>query len=90
MKKVIEVQEVPNEGLAAFLGHSVTLLCENYFYTGTLTGINDVCVLLESPTIVYETGAWVDKAYKTHEKLPSALYVMIHKIEAFGVLKGGQ
>ena len=87
MKKVIEVQEVPNEGLAAFLGRKVTLLCENYFYTGTLTGINDICVLLESPSIIYETGVWAEKAYKTQEKLPSSIYVMISKIEAFGELK---
>ena len=53
MKKLIEVTD---EGLEGLLGKRVTLLCMNYFYTGTLTGVNDKCVQLTSPKIVYETG----------------------------------
>ena len=55
MKKLVEVSD---EGLEGLIGERVTLLCVNYFYTGDLVGVNDTCVLLENPAIVYETGDW--------------------------------
>ncbi len=84
MKKVIEVSD---EGLEGLLDQQVTLLCVNYFYTGRLIGVNKTCVLLEDPSIIYETGAWSEKSYKDVQKLPSDLYVQIAAIEAFGALK---
>ena len=71
MKKIVEVTEVQGEGLEALLGQNVMLLCLNYIYTGKLIGVNDSCVLLENPSIVYETGAWGDKSYKDSQKLHS-------------------
>ena len=69
------------------LGETVTLLCLNYFYTGKLVGVNNTCVKLESPKIVYETGEWSSKSWKDAQELPGDIYVQVGCIEAFGVLK---
>ena len=85
MKKLIEVTD---EGMEGLLGKRVTLLCMNYFYTGTLTGVNDKCVQLTSPKIVYETGEWSAKEWGDAQSLPcEVLYVSIAAIESFGELK---
>jgi hypothetical protein len=85
MKKI--VQEVSGEGLDKLLGGRVTLFCANYIYTGTLSGINDTCVLLTDAAIVYETGAFTDQTWKDAQKLPNDWYVRLGFIESFGILK---
>lgn len=87
MKKLVEVKEVSGEGLVGLLGQRVTLFCMNYFYTGKLTGVNDLDVLLEDAAIVYETGPFTDKTWKDAQVLPSPLYVRTSAIEAYTVLK---
>lgn len=85
MKKIVEVSD---EGLEGLMGDVVTLFCANYFYTGTLTGVNSTCVQLTDPSIVYETGSWANSDWENAEKLPTkSLYVQCAAIEAFGVLK---
>lgn len=85
MRKI--VQDVEGEGLDKLLGERVTLFCMNYFYTGVLAGVNETCVLLTTPSIVYETGPFTEKTWKDAQALPHDLYVMRHAIEAFGVVK---
>ncbi len=85
MKKI--VSEVDGEGLVKLLGERITLFCLNYIYTGMLTGVNDTCVLLTEPAIVYETGAFTDKAWKDAQSLPHELYVMLACVESFGKVK---
>lgn len=85
MKKIVNVTEV--EGLTELLCERVTLFCMNYIYTGTLTGMNSDCVLLEDAAVVYETGAFTEKQWKDAQKLPNKWYVRIAAIESFGVLK---
>lgn len=85
MRKIIE--ETSPEGLEKLMGERVTLFCMNYIYTGKLVGVNDTCVLLTSPAIVYETGAFSDKKWKDAQDLPSDFYVMIAAIEGFGIVK---
>lgn len=89
MKKAVtvEVVEVPNEGLISLLGQTVTMFCMNYIYTGVLAGVNDTCVLLEKPKIVYETGAFSTKDWKDAQALPNSLYIQTSAIEAFGIVK---
>lgn len=87
MKKLVKVEEVEGEGLMALLGQRVTLFCLNYFYTGELVGVNDDCVLLREPKIVFETGSYSSKDWQTAEALPNDIYVMKAAIEAFGVVK---
>lgn len=82
MKKLANVVEVENEGLISLLGEKVILFCLNYFYAGTLAGVNDDCVLLEDGGIVYETGAFSDKSWKDFQKIGN-LYVRIGMIEAY-------
>ena len=65
--RIIESEEL--SGLEALLGENVLLLCANYFYSGKLAGVNKSCVELENPCIVYETGAWDNKAYTDVQKL---------------------
>jgi len=89
MKKAVtvEVVEVANEGLISLLGRRVTFFCMNYIYTGTLEGVNDTCVLLTDPSIVYETGPFNTKEWKDAQKLPNQLYLQTSAIESFGELK---
>jgi hypothetical protein len=87
MKKVVSVVEVKGEGLSALLGERVTLFCMNYIYTGILSGVNDTCVLLEEPSIVYETGPFDSPGWKDAQRLPASLYVQTGAIEAFGTVK---
>jgi len=84
MKKLVEES---SEGLVKLLGERVTLFCLNYIYTGTLAGVNDTCVLLDDPAIVYETGAFADAQWKDAQKLPSSLYVMLSAVESFTVIR---
>jgi hypothetical protein len=83
MKKIVTVTEVDGEGLISLLGKNVMLFCMNYIYTGTLTGVNQTCVLLEDAAIVYETGAFNSNKFKDAQKLPHDLYVQLGSIESF-------
>jgi len=85
--KKVEVEVVDGEGLVALIGKSVLLMCANYFYAGVLRGVNDVCVLLENPQIVYETGVLTNAGFKDAQPLPSEWYVQIAAIESYGVTK---
>ena len=87
MKKSIQVVEVENEGFLALMDEVITLFCANYIYTGKLIGINEDCVLLENPSIVYETGAFSEKNWKDAQKLPNQIYIMKSAVECFGIIK---
>lgn len=83
MLKSVKVVEVEGEGLLALLNEKVILFCMNYFYAGTLVGVNTDTVLLEDGGIVYETGPFSDKTWKDLQKIPGPLYVRVSAIEAF-------
>ncbi len=83
MKKIVTVTEVDGEGLIALMGKRVLLFCLNYIYTGTLTGVNTSCVLLENAAIVYETGAFDKAVFTDSQNLPNSLYVQVGAIESF-------
>jgi len=83
MRKAVEVTKVQGEGLEALLGEQVILFCMNYFYAGKLVGINTDFVLLEDGGIVYETGAFTDKAWQNFQRINKDLYVRTSHIEAF-------
>ena len=85
MRKVVE--EVNGEGLEKFLGERITVFCANYIYTGKLSGVNESCILLTEPAIVYETGAFTESGWKDAQKLPCDWYVQISAIESFGKMK---
>ena len=85
MKKIVE--EVNGEGFDKLLGERITVFCMNYIYTGKLSGVNDTCILLINPAIVYETGAFNEAGWKDAQNLPYDLYVQLSAIESFGVLK---
>lgn len=88
MKVLQTVAEVKEEGLEALLGEKVILLCANYFYLGKLVGINNTCVKLEDPSLIYETGSWANKMYSNVEKMNMLfLYVQLSHIESFGAGK---
>ena len=87
MKKIVQVEEVENEGLVALLGKRVTFFCMNYIYTGDLIGVNTTCVLLDNPSIVYETGAFNTEDWKDAQKLPNSIYLQTGAIESFGEVK---
>jgi hypothetical protein len=86
MKKL--VQEIEGEWLEKLLGETVTLFCLNYFYNGKLVGVNETCVLLQDPKIIYETGTFTDKNWKDAQSMNiEELYVQKAAIESFGKTK---
>ena len=86
MKKFIEVS-ADESGLEGLMGEVVTLFCVNYIYTGKLVGVNDRYVLLENPSIVYETGPFTEKNWKDAQPLPHEVYIMLSAVESFGMMK---
>ena len=84
VKPVTDIVDVENEGLLALLGENVMLFCMNYIYAGKLIGVNHSCVLLEDPSIVYETGELCAKTFKDAQRLPSNIYIQVAAIESFG------
>jgi hypothetical protein len=87
MKKLMTVTEVEGEGLVSLLGEQVTFFCAVYIYTGKLIGVNETCVKLENPKIVYETGSFTEKNWKDAQALPNELYLQTAMIESFGIVK---
>jgi hypothetical protein len=86
MKKIIT--EVEGEGLTKLLGERVTLFCLSYFYNGILAGVNESCVLLREPKIIYETGDWKNKGWSDIQDMYiEELYVQVSAIEAFAKTK---
>lgn len=82
------IKEVENEGLSKLLGERVTIFCLTYFYNGILEGVNDDCILLASPKIIYETGEWGLKEWKDAQSMGiDELYIQKSAIEAFGKTK---
>ena len=87
MKVLATAVEVDEEGFEALLGQTITCFCAVYIYTGKLVGVNTTCIKLESPKIVYETGAFNEKGWKDAQALPNEIYLQIAMIESFGVVK---
>ncbi len=81
----MSITEVDGEGLVALLGQNVLIFCMNYIYTGKLVGVNTHDILLESPRIVYETGAFNVKSFGDAQALPNALYIRTGSIESYSV-----
>ena len=81
------VEDIEEEGFLALLGKTITCFGAIYIYTGKLVGVNKTCIKLESPKIVYETGSFTDKNWKTAEALPNEMYIQTAMIESFGVVK---
>ena len=88
MKKLKEVIEVEEAGLIELLGKRVTFFCLNYIYVGNLTGVNESCVEISDPELVYETGSFSDKNYKDSQSLNvPKFFISMNCIESFGELK---
>lgn len=86
MKKLITEEE--NEGLLSLLGQTITVMGAVYFYTGKLVGVDETCIKIENPKIIFETGPYTDKEWKNAESLNVKYwYVKLDMIESFGVLK---
>lgn len=71
------------EGLVSLIGEKVILFCMNYFYAGTLVGVNDDTALLVDGGIVFETGPFTDATWRDLQLIPGPLYVRLSAIEAF-------
>ena len=66
------------------MGEVVLLMCMNYFYTGKLIGVNETCVLLENPSVVYNTGEWSADSWSDAQRMHvDELYVQTATIESF-------
>ena len=87
VRVIKNVAEVSGEGLESLIGKRVTFFCAVYIYTGDLVGVNNTCVKLENPAIVYETGPFNTKSWKDAQNLPNEMYLQTAMIESFGVVK---
>ena len=85
MKKLVEVQEIAEEGFIKLLGETVVIFCVNYFYTGKLVGVNDDCVLVEKPSIIYDTGSFSNSSWSDCQSMCiEELFIQKNAIESFG------
>ena len=73
--------------MASYVGKRITLFCVNYIYTGDLVAVDDMCVTLDKPAIVYETGPFTTPAWQDAQSLPHTINVMITAVESFGEMK---
>ena len=84
MRTVVQTVEVDGEGLEALLDQYVVIWCCNYIYSGKLVGINDTCIKLLEPYMVFETGQFSADSFKDAQKLPSDYhYVNTSGIESY-------
>ena len=80
--------ENTNVVFTSLLNKTVTLFWMNYFYNGVLVEVNDSCITLKSPKIIYETGAFSDTSWKDVQSMAiPKLHVQISAIESFGETK---
>jgi len=87
-KMKVLAEQIEKEGLESLLGKEVTFFCVNYIYAGKLVGVNETCVKLENPKIVYETGAFSEENWKDAQALPKQyFYVQLSAVESFGECK---
>jgi hypothetical protein len=85
MKVFVETKEVEKEGFLSLLGKNVEIFCGVYIYAGKLVGVNDTCVKLANPHLVYETGGFLDKKYKDAQPMGREFhYIASTLIESFG------
>lgn len=82
------LSEEKKEGLLSLMDQVITVFACRYIYTGRLVGVNDTCVKLEDPEIVYETGPFDNTNWSDAQALPHKhFYVSTGAIESFGLLK---
>jgi len=81
MKALINIE---NEGLLSLIGEKVLIFCFNYFYYGTLVGVNENCIKLENCYKVFETGAYNESKFKDAQLLSKEWYIQTSAIESFG------
>ncbi len=87
MKKLVNVDK-EDAGMMSLIGERVTIFCCRYIYTGKLVGVNEICVELEDPSIVYETGNFTTKEWKQAEALTNPTwFVATGAIESYGIMK---
>lgn len=81
MKRLVEEE---NAGMIGLLEKNITIFTSGYFYSGKLIGVNDTCVELGNPSIVYETGEFSDSSYKVKQSLNvDNCYISNNAIESF-------
>ena len=72
-------------GLEELVGHSVTLYCGVFIYTGTLVAVGPTAAKLADASIVFETGELTSRTWAIAEKLPTPhWWVMLAAVESFG------
>lgn len=85
MHILVETKEVKEEGFMALLGKNIEVFCGIYIYAGKLVGVNDKCIKLANPHIVYETGGFLDKRYKDAQQMGREFhYIATGFIESYG------
>jgi hypothetical protein len=86
MKVLQTITEKEEEGFMALMGENVEIFCGIYIYAGKLVGVNNTCIKLANPHIVYETGAFLEKKYKDAQPMGREFhYIQMGFIESFGI-----
>ena len=75
------------QGFESLAGQRITVFAAPLIWTGRLAGMNDGCILLEEPAIVYLTGPFDDPNWEDAQPLPSHMYIQKAAIQAYGVVK---
>ena len=81
-----EIVEEP-QNFEYLLGENVVFICSSYTYIGVCTGVNATVFEVSDPSIIYETGPWLDKNWKDTQKLPTnKITIGVNQYESFFVL----
>lgn len=76
-------------GLQALMDEKVELWCLNYIYSGILREIRIDAVLLENPSVVYETGDFIQRQHQDAQSLNRKYWwVKRSAIESYGKQQG--
>jgi len=84
MKRTVNVTEIEDDGFISLLGKKIFVLCARYSYAGILSGVNESCICISNPSVVYETGAWTSITWKDAQAMGTKeLFVQTSAIESF-------
>lgn len=84
MRRLVNVTEVEDDGFVSLMGKKVLVTCARYAYAGVLSGVNETCISISNPSIVYETGPWGATSWKDAQSLNvPEIFIQVAAIESF-------
>ena len=82
------VKETETKPLDEMLGKNITVFACRYFYHGKLVGYDADEIVLEKPSVIFETGKYDDATFKDIQSMGVDRWVIARSaIESYGEMK---